>query len=301
MIKRSRIYIVLILLLLGFPGKGFLQEIDSAKGINKHRMLTTSLVGGVGYVGSMVILNEAWYKNYPRTGFHTFNDNDEWLQMDKFGHAMSAYYLGDIGHSVFRWTGIKEKQAIWIGGSVGLIYLTSIEMLDAFSAEWGFSWGDMAANTLGTGLFVGQQLGWGEQRIKLKYSAHLTNYAPMRPEVLGANLPERLLKDYNGQTYWLSANIKSFLPEDSKFPSWINFSVGYGAESMTSGHVEPIIDPINLDRHRQYYASLDIDFTKIKTRHKFVKGMFKVLSFVKVPFPALEFSNQGSRFHLLYF
>jgi hypothetical protein len=39
------------------------------------------------------------------------------------------------------------------------------------------------------------------------------------------------LKDYNGQTYWASANFKSFFPK-SNLPPWLGVSVGYGAEGL---------------------------------------------------------------------
>ncbi len=35
-----------------------------------------------------------------------------------------------------------------------------------------------------------------------------------------------MLKDYNGQTYWLSFNVASFLPTNSGFPYWLNMSLG---------------------------------------------------------------------------
>ncbi|MEJ6491389.1 MAG: hypothetical protein QNL60_02870 [Flavobacteriales bacterium] len=59
----------------------------------------------------------------------------------------------------------------------------------------------MGANALGSGLFLGHHLLWKEQRIVLKFSSHPTEFAKYRPEVLGSSYPERLLKDYNGQTY----------------------------------------------------------------------------------------------------
>ena len=43
-----------------------------------------------------------------------------------------------------------------------------------------------------------------------------------------------MLKDYNAQTYWFSANLKSFFPE-IKFTAWLNVAVGYGAEGMFGG------------------------------------------------------------------
>ena len=45
-------------------------------------------------------------------------------------------------------------------------------------------------------------------------------------EQLGSTHLERALKDYNGQTYWLSLNIKSlFNLNDTYFPEWLSFSL----------------------------------------------------------------------------
>ena len=54
---------------------------------------TFSVVGTeiIGYTGTMVVLNNLWYKDYPRSSFHWFNDNQQWLQMDKMGHACLLY------------------------------------------------------------------------------------------------------------------------------------------------------------------------------------------------------------------
>ena len=73
--------------------------------------------------------------------------------------------------------------------------MTGVEVLDGTSSGWGFSGWDMVANTAGAGLFIGQDIGWGEQRLRLKLSSHLTDYAAMRPELLGEAPAERVLKD----------------------------------------------------------------------------------------------------------
>jgi hypothetical protein len=52
---------------------------------------------------------------------------------------------------------------------------------------------------------------WKEQRITIQ-NFHSTKRAALRPDVLGSSLPEKNSKDYNGQTYWLSINLHSFLP-----------------------------------------------------------------------------------------
>jgi hypothetical protein len=57
----------------------------------------------------------------------------------------------------------------------------------------------------------------------------------LRPNVLGENFLQQTLKDYNGQTYWLSINVASFLSDDTRFPKWLNVAVGYGADGLIGG------------------------------------------------------------------
>jgi hypothetical protein len=81
------------------------------------------------------------------------------------------------------------------------------------------------------------ELLWKEQRITPKFSFHTTQYAQYRPNVLGSSLAEQMLKDYNGQTYWLSVNLHSFY-KGSKIPKWLNLAIGYGANGMLTGNGE---------------------------------------------------------------
>ncbi len=243
--------------------------------------------------GSLIALNEAWYKGHDRTTFHGFDDGDEWYQVDKLGHAHSSYQLGRAGHAAFRWAGLNEKVSTWVGGSVGLLYLTGIEYLDGHSSAYGFSGWDMAANGAGAALFIGQQLGWQEQRILMKWSAHPTDFAAQRPDVLGSTLSEQLLKDYNGTTVWLSANPHAF--GWKSMPVWLNFSAGMGAEGMLNARSNP-------GSYRQFYLAPDIAFSRIPTRSKFMRTLFFMLDALKMPTPAIEFRSYGDvRGHWLYF
>ncbi len=160
---------------------------------------------------SLLALDQLWYKDYPRSKFHTINDNNEWLQVDKLGHTFSAYQIGKFGAQALNWSGASEKDQLLYGATLGFVFLGVVEIFDGFSEEWGFSWGDILANAAGTGLYVGQELLWQEQRIIMKYSFHQTQYASQRPNLLGDGFSQELLKDYNGQTYWLSVNLHSFL------------------------------------------------------------------------------------------
>ncbi|MGB1209989.1 MAG: DUF2279 domain-containing protein [Lacinutrix venerupis] len=262
-------------------------------------VISEATVGGLTLLG----LNQLWYSDYERSKFHTINDNSEWLQMDKLGHVFSAYQLGIFGAKTLKWSGVRKKDQLLYGATLGFSFLTAVEILDGFSSEWGFSWGDFTANTAGTGLYIGQELLWKEQRIVMKYSFHRTKYASQRPDKLGNGFLEEALKDYNGQTYWLSANLHSFLA-DTKIPKWLNLAIGYGGEGMLSGDKTLIVDNnlINQNRKRQFYISLDVDLTKIKTNSELLKTFFSVFNTIKIPFPTVEFTDKNSvKLHPIYF
>jgi len=280
---------------------------------NKKAVRAVAITNVVGYSTAMIGLYAAWYKDYPQTHFHFFNDNAEWLQVDKIGHAYSAYAESRASMELWRLTGISHNKRIWLGGLSGAFYQTTIETLDGFSSEWGWSWGDFAANVLGSGLLISQEFAWDEQRVQFKWSFHRKKYTdPLlnarSDEIFGKSDPERFLKDYNGQTYWLSANIRSFFPQ-SRVPRWLQVSIGTGVEGLfgARSNIGTVKDgPLvfarpDIPRYRQWYIAPDIDLTKIKTRKKGIRMMLNILSIVKVPAPSLEYSKKGFRFNLISF
>ncbi len=294
-VQGSRFKVLLIL--LAFSLTALSQENDSTRNVKRNVSIVMGTEAAL-YAGSMSGLYFLWYAGYEQSSFHLLNDNAEWLQMDKAGHATSAYHVGLIGYEALRLAGLDEKKSLLYGAPFGFIFLSTVEIFDGLSAGWGFSWGDMAANALGAGLFMGQQALWHEQRIAMKYSYHNTQFPQYRPNLLGSNLPERMLKDYNGQTIWLSFNLKSlFLGKESKFPSWINLAFGYSAEGMTGGFSN--VNQYNgqaipeFTRTRQFILSPDIDLTRIPVENKFLKTTLKVLSFIKIPMPAIMLDSQG--------
>jgi hypothetical protein len=201
------------------------------------------------------------------------------------------------------WSGVSKKNQLIYGATLGFGFLTAVEVMDGYSSNWGASLGDVAANATGTALLVSQQLLWKEQRIVPKFSFHTTPYASARPNVLGSSLNEQILKDYNGQTYWLSANLHSFF-KASKIPTWLNVAVGYGAEGMITGN-EDLVNTVFLpetERFRQFYFSFDADLTKIKTKSHVLKTVFEVFNTIKIPAPTFEISSRGDfTFHYFYF
>lgn len=304
-----------------------LRFLEPADTLHKGRFWTSAAVGATIYTGVMIGLNEIWYADFERSSFQFFNDMGEWEDMDKAGHFFTAYMEANWVYKGARWTGLEENKSIWMGVALGSLFQASVETLDGFSAKWGFSVPDIAFNTLGVSAFAAQQFAWGEQRIHLKVSSFHSPYPDFEvnpvndgPTVLlserarslyGSTYPEQFLKDYNAQTIWASVNIHSFLKnKNSRIPKWLNVAVGYGAENMfggfdntwSDGDINYVLEGDAFPRYRQFYLSLDLDLSRIKTKSHFLRMLFSLANVIKIPAPTLEFNTLGKvRFHGLHF
>jgi hypothetical protein len=267
-----------------------------------HSRLRTLVIGSSALYGAGLIgLNELWYKNSPRQRFSWFDDSQEWKQVDKVGHFYSAYHFSLGASKAFRWTGLSQKKSVFWGAMVGIVVMTPLEIFDGFSADYGASFSDIVANTGGALFLYGQHALWGEPRIHPKYSFHRTKYPHQRPELLGKSFQEEMFKDYNGQTFWLSIDVDKFLPKGNRYPKWLNLAVGYGAEDMIFAQDSQNLQA-GLQPHRQFYLSLDLDLTSIKTKSKFLKTLIFFVNMFHLPAPAISFSSaKGVKFHSWYY
>lgn len=269
------------------------QQSDS---INQKKLNQLIIGTTAGYTLTMVGLSEIWYSEFDKQSFRFFNDSKEWYQMDKLGHFYGAFQLSEVSSNALARTGVSKRKAQRIGAIASFAMMSSIEIFDGYSAGYGASVSDLIANAAGASFYIGQQLIWDETRIYPKFSFHTTHLANQRPSVLGSNFSEKLIKDYNGQTYWLSVDVDKFI----KFPKWLNLALGHGAHdflyaskgaNLTNGFTP----------YRQFYFSLDFDLTAIPTQSKALKSLLYIVNMIKLPSPTLEFSNNGVKAYAFYF
>lgn len=273
-------------------------EIDSTK--KPDYVLLRGIFAGQSavYLGSIYGLSKSWYKD-PLTKFKIQDDSRDWLQIDKVGHFYTSYQIARHTAALYQKAGLSKKQILIYGAVSGVLFQTPIEILDGFSPEYGFSPGDMVANIAGSALFLGQMALWDEIRIQPKFSFQYTSLASVRPELLGSTYSQRWLKDYNGQTYWLSFSPRSFA-KNTTWPAWLCFSIGYGINNMVSAQ-KIRSQQMGFDPYRQYYVSMDIDLTRIKTRSKIVRTLCFIANSVKIPSPTFQMDKTGIRLKPLFF
>ncbi|GLR19204.1 DUF2279 domain-containing protein [Portibacter lacus] len=294
--------------------------------LNHKRFNTATIFAASTYSAFSVGLYNVWYRQYDQTSFHFFNDWNEWNNMDKMGHFYTAYFQGVLCYQGAKWTGLSEKKSILTGAILGTLFQSTIEVMDGFSGKWGFSVPDIAYNTAGISAFVAQQWYWKEQRIHFKVSSYnrpystqpilstdgeITNSLEQRADNLfGSSFAARFLKDYNAQTIWASVNIHSFLPEESRFPKWLNLALGTGSENMFGGYenkweIDQHTFELHLDefpRYRQFFIGLDVDLTRLPIDNYYWNSLLSILNIFKIPGPAIEINTLGQiKFHIIHF
>ena len=303
-------------------------SLENAPAFDKRRFWIGAGTGLGLYGGASVALWQSWYKSYPLTSFHTFNDMGEWMGMDKAGHLLSAHAEANYVFKGALWTGMDRRKALWTGVGVATGIQATIEIMDGFSSKWGFSIADMGFNVLGAGLFAVQQALWDEQRILMKVSStrpayptevflsedggSATSLSERANQLYGRAPREVFFKDYNAMTVWASFNLRSFSKnkKESRLPPWLNLALGFGAGNIYGGFSNEWTSPNGAlfrpdanayPRYHQFYLAPDVDWSRLPTRHPWLKFALGFFNWIKIPGPVLEINTLGQmKFHVVY-
>lgn len=259
------------------------------------RALGVLIFSGIVYIGLVASLAYAWYSRQWGGSFQFFDDLAEWNQLDKLAHVAWAFHIAVVANRLLTWAKVNTSTAVRTAAVMSWVFISSIEVLDGFSSDYGASVYDIGANTLGCAAFLLQSIGWQRINIWPKFSFHPTAFAPLRPAMLGNGFLEEVLKDYNGQTFWYSFQVPWL-----RLPSWLVIAVGIGAEGMVySREAENVLH--DFSSHRKYLLSVDLDVTALTPKSRWVRMVLWPLTIIKFPAPAIEVSAEGIKFHPIYF
>ncbi|MFN8438768.1 MAG: DUF2279 domain-containing protein [Cytophagales bacterium] len=273
-----------------------LEFLKPANEFNQKRfyILLSLLVLGYGIIS--IVLFKIWYSYQLNVQFTWFDDSLEWNFIDKLGHAFSSFTVCRIVYQVFRWTGVPSDKNLISSVILSWVLVSSYEIFDGISAQYGASVFDMIANALGVSLFAAQMYFLKQIAVSFKFFTGFTTYAEMRPQLLGDSLLARIIKDYNGQVYWFNFPIFS-----SKY-SYLNFlkiSIGVGAEGLLGGHDNSWVSADGLmqnyehiTRAQRFFLSFDIEFNKIRILKNTPLFLKEINSVIKLPLPGIEFHTE---------
>lgn len=272
---------------------------ESPRLTTKIKPVTASIVGGVVLVSGIILhfnQQNAWWSNQ-RGGFHFTEDWVSALQVDKMGHAFGGYLMAYGMDEALRTSGIDYKTSSILGSAFAVGYQTYVEIEDGFAHDWGFSPSDLYFDIMGPAFYLAQHYVPALQNITPKWQYVPTDWV----QKSSLKRPKTFIDDYNSSTFWYSINVYNILPDNAKkyWVPWLNLAVGYGADA-TDEQTSLEGPPDQLSK-RRYTLSLDYNLVHLLPEGGYFWNWFRqTLNYIKLPSPALEFSSNGTRFHLLY-
>lgn len=182
--------------------------------------------------GSAAVMGAYGYSSWWRDGFTSrfraqreggFGRDTEFSGIDKLGHVYFAYLGTRALAPAFELAGnapdSSRRLSAWtVWGAMG-----AVEILDGFSRKYRFSYEDLIANTLGTGMgyFLASNPQWDDVfDFRMAYrQTPLSNFDPPG--------------DYAGQRYWLMVKADG-IPALRDVPvlRYLEVGVGYGAPGV---------------------------------------------------------------------
>ena len=265
------------------------QPAQIGEGINGFRL---GLVCGtaVSTLGATYIyLRNTWWKDNTTTfHFDQGGDTQYALNLDKFAHFYCGLIAADLFRGSLRWANLSETSATWFGVGLGAFVQLAIEMKDAFSPTYGFSYRDVASGIGGSLFHAGQQYIPFLRNFDIKFSYWRRSdhyFTHLRP---GGAWND----DYVNQTYWVSFKVNNVLPKSVEpyWPDWLAIAGGIGGDDTITGYYENRThDYPSGQGNIELYLALDWDITKIfPSDSPFWETVKHYLNYLKFPAPAVR-------------
>jgi hypothetical protein len=244
-------------------------------------------------------LQKSWWADSDRTAFHITDDPGYEKNFDKFGHAFGGYYTCHFFYEAYSWSGMDNSQATLLAGISGALYEFYVEIEDGFGKSWGFSPGDAKADLAGAAFFVLRNKIDFLKNFQYKWlfypsgdTLYFQNHSSYNP-----------IDDYEGQSYWFTADIHRMLPESAKeyWPKWLNLAFGIGGMNLESFDNNSPTGNVYDKREKAYYIGLDFDLEKIipESDIGIINFIRRGLSYWHFPAPAYRISPDP-RFFILF-
>jgi hypothetical protein len=190
--------------------------------------------------------------------------------MDKLGHFWMTYSVSHLYSYLYRWWDFSPEDANALGALSGLGIQTAMELGDAFSGGYGFSYEDAIMNTVGAGAayLLGRYPAIARKiDFRMEY----------KPRSLG-DLTDDVLTDYENQRYLIALKLDGFDAFHDSYLSYLELHAGYqarGYEDFTPGGED--------DRRRSLYFGVGFNVSKLVRQYTDI-GIF---DYLQVPYTSV--------------
>jgi uncharacterized protein YfiM (DUF2279 family) len=276
-------------------------QVKDVDNINDTRLYVIAGVHAAAMAGVYAAHFTAWWDQQVNDYRFVFDWYDNYyLEMDKFGHFFANIQVTKGSATMWQWAGFKRRTALWLGFLTSTVFYTGVELNDGMYDDLGFSVPDLVADFLGAAYAVAQEYYRPLKHFNFKISYwpsdfyrndDYKNYDGFKKY----EAPTSVLDDYDGMTFWLSADVNWLLPDVIKpyWPDWLNIAIGYGAKNLPQSNQSR--------KKREFYIALDYNLNYLPGQCPILKAAKGVLNAIHLPAPTIRITSDEVDFLFLYF
>ena len=193
---------------------------------------------------------------------------------DKLGHLWISYAASDLLAYTYRRWGYSDSAANSLGALSALGIVTLMELGDAYSGDFGFSYEDMVMNMAGAGTaYVLGRYPSLKRKIDLRVE--------FKPDSFG-DLADDVFTDYENQRYLLSLKLDGFDVFNDSYLGYLELHFGYfarGYDTFRSGGGDA--------RRRSVYFGIGFNVSKLVQKY----ANLAVFDYIQLPFVSARTSK----------
>lgn len=232
----------------------------------KNRVLYTNLIGA----GVIALWGTAFWDYFttaPVAGDEGwFEFDSKYGGADKLGHMYSSYLFSLGFASLFEYWGMSEEESLSYGPLTSLVIHGMMEVGDSFSESQGFSYEDLAMNTLGAAFYY----------IREKYPAVKETVDFRLEYVPDLNSGQDIFTQYDSMKYLMALKFSGFESMQDTLMKYFELQVGY----YTRGYEE---HDIYSTKERVVYAGIGINSSEVLKALGWTKTS-EVLHYYQLPY-----------------
>jgi len=242
---------------------------------SRRDILYTNLVGAA-VITAWGAANWGYGKNSPHSSEEEwFGRHTESGGADKLGHLFAAYFLGSGLSGLYEGWGYSEADAALYGSLSSFFLLNYMEIGDAFSNEFGFSYEDFIMNTLGA-----------VSSYVFYTNPELSKRIDLRVEYLPSFDTADIVTEYEKMKYLIALKAEGFDLISNPYLKYTELHLGYYTRNYTGGYSE--------QSERIVYLGIGINLSRVFRQNGYKKTA-RFLNYYQLPYTYVPYEKDLNR------
>ena len=238
---------------------------------SRRDILYTNLVGAA-VITAWGVANWEYGQDSPHSSEEEwFGRHTESGGADKLGHFYASYFLGSGLSGLYEGWGYSEADAAFYGSVSSFFLLNYMEIGDAFSSEFGFSYEDFIMNTLGS-----------VSSYFFYTNPELSKRIDLRIEYFPSFDTADIVTEYEKMKYLIAFKAEGFDLITNPYLKYTELHLGYYTRSYKGGYSD--------DSERIIYLGIGINLSRVFRQNKYTKTA-RFLNYYQLPYTYIPFEK----------